>query len=313
MENGTHDVRRLDTNAGGEFIRQISSFRNWITPTGQAGPEGQQAFKAEAGRFHLIVALTCPWASRALIARKLKGLESIVSVSVVEPELTERGWRFGPGSGTKEHEFEGVTYLRELYNVSAPDFKDRATVPILWDKVGKAVVNNESAEIVRIFNSGFGDISSSDLDLYPEQLRDEIDDLNSWIYALFNNGVYRAGFAATQTAYERAVGDVFLAMDMLEKRLEHSAPYLFGNLFTEADIRTFVTLIRFEPVYYSLFKCNLRSLADYPHLSAYMARVLSISGIRDTVNVDHIKRGYYSITSINPLGIVPIGPRLFEY
>lgn len=294
-------VQAKDT-AGG-FVRQQSSFRNWITPDGASG------FKAEAGRYHLYVALICPWASRTLIARKIKGLESVISVSVVEPSLTEQGWRFGDYPGSTADPLHNATYMHEIYTRADPHVSGRATVPVLWDKQTDTIVNNESAEIVRMFNTGFGGLASGP-DLYPEALRPEIDALNDAIYPTLNNGVYRAGFATTQTAYERAFADVFATLDSLEARLSDARPYLHGTQFTETDIRAFVTLIRFDAAYHGLFKTNLKRIADYPHLQAYMLRVLNLPGVRETVNIDHIKRGYYSIKALNPVGIVPVGPAL---
>lgn len=296
----------------GGFVRQISSFRNWITPDGSAGPTGEAGFNAEAGRYHLYVALICPWASRTLIARKLKKLEDIVSVSVVEPTLTDQGWRFGDYPGANRDELNGTTYLHELYSRADDDFTGRATVPVLWDKKRKTIVSNESAEIVRMFNSGFGALADESVDLYPQALRADIDALNERIYPALNNGVYRAGFATTQLAYDEAYRGVFTMLDELEARLAR-APFLFDNGLTEADIRLFVTLVRFDASYHGLFKCNLRRLAEYPSLSAYLKRILAIPGVRDTVNIDHIKKGYYSIKSLNPNGIVPDGPDLSDF
>jgi putative glutathione S-transferase len=296
-------------DAKGGFVRQTSSFRSWITPDGSPGPTGEGGFKAEAGRYHLYVALICPWASRTLIARRLKGLEEAISVSVVEPALTDQGWRFGDYPGATQDELNGATYIHEIYTKVDPIITGRATVPVLWDKQRQTIVNNESADIVRMLNSGFGEFADDTVDLYPESLRPEIDALNDRIYPRLNNGVYRAGFATTQEAYEEAFQDVFGMLDELEERLDSKA-FLFGDRLTETDIRLFVTLIRFDAAYHGLFKCNLRRIADYPNLSAHLERMLALPGVASTVNIDHIKRGYYSIKSLNPTGIVPLGPAL---
>jgi putative glutathione S-transferase len=296
-------------DAKGGFVRQTSSFRNWITPDGSPGSTGEAGFRAEAGRYHLYVALICPWASRTLIARQMKGLEEAISVSVVEPALTDQGWRFGDYPGSNRDPLNGASYLHEIYTQVDPAFTGRATVPVLWDKHRRTIVNNESADIVRMLNAGFGPLADNTIDLYPEDLRSEIDALNDRIYPRLNNGVYRAGFATTQEAYEEAFRDVFGMLDELEQRLSGKA-FLFGDRLTETDIRLFVTLIRFDAAYHGLFKCNLRRIADYPNLSAHLERMLAIPGIPGTVNIDHIKRGYYSIKSLNPTGIVPLGPAL---
>jgi putative glutathione S-transferase len=302
-----HPVQAKDDRGG--FVRQTSSFRNWVTRDGTAGPTGAAGFPAEAGRYHLYVALICPWASRTLIARKLKGLESAVSVSVVEPELTDQGWRFGDDPGADRDGLNGATFLHDVYTRADPVFTGRATVPVLWDRMDGTIVSNESADIVRMFNSGFGPLASGP-DLYPVDLATQIDALNDAIYPTLNNGVYRAGFATTQAAYEEAVREVFGTLDLLELRLSDGRPFLHGARFTETDIRAFVTLVRFDAAYHGLFKCNLRQLADYDGLSAYLQRVLGLPGLRETVNLDHIKRGYYSIKALNPNGIVPLGPDL---
>jgi glutathionyl-hydroquinone reductase len=296
-------------DAKGGFVRQTSSFRNWITPDGGPGPTGEGGFKAEAGRYHLYVALTCPWASRTLIALRLKGLEEAVSVSVVEPALTNQGWRFGDYPGADRDALNGAVYLHEIYAKADPTFTGRATVPALWDRQRRTIVNNESADLVRMLNFGFGALAKSDVDLYPEGLRDEIDALNAVIYPGLNNGVYRAGFATTQEAYEEAFHEVFATLDMLETRLSRRS-FLFGDRITETDIRLFVTLVRFDAAYHGLFKCNLRRIADYPNLSRHVERMLAVPGVAGTVNMDHIKRGYYSIKSLNPTGIVALGPAL---
>lgn len=289
----------------GGFVRQTSTFRNWVTPDGSAGPTGTGGFKAEAGRYHLYVALICPWACRTLMARKLKGLEDAITISIVEPELTDQGWRFAPGADP----VNGATYMHDLYTKADPQVSGRATVPVLWDKATGTIVNNESAEILRILNSGFGALAKGP-DLYPADLAADIDALNDAIYPALNNGVYRAGFATTQLAYEEAFRDVFATLDALETRLSDGRQWLHGDRFTETDIRAFVTLVRFDAAYHGLFKCNLRRIADYPHLTAYMTRVHRLLGIAETVSIDHIKRGYYSIKALNPNGIVPLGPEL---
>lgn len=290
----------------GGFVRQTSSFRNWVTPDGSAGPTGEGGYKAEPGRYHLYVALICPWASRTLIGRKLKGLEDVISVSVVEPELSDQGWRFGEG----DDPINDSTFMHEIYTRADPAISGRATVPVLWDKYRGTIVNNESADILRMMNSGFGDLADVTFDLYPADLRDEIDALNARIYPALNNGVYRAGFATTQSAYEEAFHGVFVMLDELEARLGGRHDFLLGDRFTEADVRLFVTLVRFDVAYHGLFKCNLRRIADYPALSRYQTRILAIPGVRDTVSIDHIKRGYYSIKALNPTGIVPVGPKV---
>ncbi|MCZ7910728.1 glutathione S-transferase family protein [Agrobacterium leguminum] len=303
-----HPVQATDKKGG--FVRQTSGFRNWVTPDGSAGPTGKGSFAAEPGRYHLYVALICPWASRTLIGRKLKKLEEVISVSVAEPALSDEGWKFGDYPGADRDTLNGFTYMHEVYTSADPHYTGRATVPVLWDKKTKTIVNNESADILRMLNSGFDDLADNSVDLYPEALRDEIDALNDRIYPRLNNGVYRTGFATTQIAYEEAFADVFATLQELENRLVSGGPFLFGDLLTETDVRLFVTLVRFDAAYYGLFKCNLRRIADYPALQAYMMRVLTIPGVRDTVNIDHIKRGYYSIKALNPTRIVPVGPDL---
>lgn len=297
------------SDARGGFVRQVSSFRNWVTPDGSPGPTGEGGFRAEPGRYHLYVALICPWASRTLIARKFKGLERVVSVAVVEPMLARKGWRFGDYPGADHDSANGATYLHELYTRADPRYTGRATVPVLWDLQRRTIVNNESADILRMFDSGFGALAEGRLDLYPEPLRAEIDALNDAIYHDLNNGVYRAGFATKQAAYEQAFHDVFARLDSLETRLS-ATEFLFGREPVETDIRLFVTLIRFDAAYHGLFKCNLRRIADYPHLSAFVKRMLAWPGVRETVDIDHIKRGYYSIQKLNPIGLTPLGPDL---
>ena len=295
-------------DAKGGFVRQESSFRSWVTPDGSPGPTGEGGFAAQAGRYHLYVALICPWASRALIARRLKGLEGALAVTVVEPVMTGQGWRFGDDPGSGPDLVNGATYLHEIYTRADPHYTGRATVPVLWDKAKRTIVNNESADIVRMFNIGFGALADSSLDLYPSDIANEIDALNDAMYNGLNNGVYRAGFATTQIAYEDAFKQVFATLDALESRLGDGRRFLFGDRFTESDIRAFVTLVRFDVAYHGVFKCNRRRIVDYPALQAYLLRVLDGNGIRETVSIDHIKRGYYAIKSLNPNGIVPLGP-----
>ncbi|WP_456310632.1 glutathione S-transferase family protein [Serratia proteamaculans] len=300
-----HPVQATDEKGG--FVRQTSSFRHWVTADGSSG------FLAEPDRYHLYVALICPWASRTLIARKMKGLEKVISVSVVEPQLTDEGWHFGDFPGADRDTLNHAEYLHQLYTRADDNFTGRATVPVLWDKKTGTIVSNESADIVRMFNSGFGALATQSVDLYPEALRAEIDALNAEIYPRLNNGVYRAGFATTAISYREAFNDVFGMLAELETRLSNSGPYLFDAVLTEADIRLFVTLIRFDVAYHGLFKCNLRQLRDFPALNAYLQRLLAIPGVRETVSIDHIKQGYYSIKALNPNGIVPAGPDMSGY
>ena len=299
-----HPVQAKDEQ--GRFVRQQSSFRNWITADGSAGPTGTGGFKAEAGRYRLYVALICPWASRTLIARKLKGLEDLIAVTVVNPVLTDQGWGFGGYPGADTDPLHGAPHLHHLYTHADDDYTGRATVPVLWDEQTDTMVSNESADIVRMFNTAFADLVPGTPDLYPADIAPQIDALNAEVYDRLNNGVYKAGFASSQAAYDEAVAGVFQMLDALEDRL--TGDYLFGSRFTEADIRLFVTLIRFDAAYHGLFKTNLRRIADYPRLSNYMERVLRLPGVRETVNLDHIKAGYYSIKALNPNGIVPVGP-----
>lgn len=300
------------SDAKGRFLRKESSFRHWVTPDGSPGPTGEGGFKAEAGRYHLYVALICPWASRTLMGRKLKGLDHVISASVVNPKLGAFGWSFAPFPGAEADPLGSAAYVHEIYTAADPLYTGRATVPILWDKERKTIVNNESADILRMLGTGFGHLASRDVDLYPADLRAQIDALSERLYAPLNNGVYRAGFAQSQEAYEEAVLGVFAMLDELEERLA-DGPFLFGERLTESDIRLFVTLIRFDAAYFGLFKCNIRRIADYRHLSRYVARLLELPGIAETVNIEHIKHGYYSIKAINPSQIVPVGPCLADF
>lgn len=292
----------------GRFIRQGAQFRNWITVDGNPGPTGNGGFIAEPDRYHLYVALICPWASRTLMARKLKGLEDLITVTVVEPFLTDQGWRFGDFPGSTIDPLNGAAFLHELYSRVDPAYTGRATVPVLWDKQQGVIVNNESADIVRMMNTAFDGITGSTLNLYPAHLRDEIDALNERLYADLNNAVYQAGFASSQLAYEEAYHKVFAMLDELEDRLGDGRPYLLGEQLTESDLRLFVTLVRFDIAYYGLFKCNRNLLAQMPRLSAYMTRIQTLPGIAETVDETHIKTGYYSVKALNPAGIVPLGP-----
>jgi putative glutathione S-transferase len=294
----------------GRFVRQTSSFRNWITPDGAAGPTGTGGFKAEAGRYHLYVALICPWASRTLMVRKLKKLEGMISVTVVEPFLTDQGWGFGDYPGAEQDPLFDAKFMHEIYTRADPTFTGRATVPVLWDTMNDTIVNNESADIVRMLNTAFDHLVEPTMDLYPADLAQEIDALNPELYDRLNNGVYKAGFASTQAAYDEAVTGVFAMLDQLEHQLGDGRDYLFGDRLTETDIRLFVTLVRFDAAYHGLFKCNIRRIADYPALTRLMQQMLGIPGIAETVNIEHIKAGYYSIKALNPTGIVPVGPRL---
>ncbi len=301
-------VQKADSQ--GRFIRQQSVFRHWITADGSAGPSGQGGFQAEAGRYHLYVSYVCPWASRALMVRKLKKLESVISVSVVNPCMTDQGWSFGGYADADNDLLNGARYLHELYTACDPGYSGRATVPVLWDRQRRCIVNNESADIMRMFNTAFAGLSGATLDLYPAHLATAIDQLNEYMYTGLNNAVYQAGFATTQFAYEEAYKKVFTILDQLEARLADGRSYLFGEKITETDIRLFVTLVRFDAVYHGLFKCNRNRIADMQHLDSYTRRLLAMEEIRTTVNMKHIKAGYYSIKALNPSGIVPLGPDL---
>lgn len=306
LENGVwcrgwgrrHDER-------GEFVRPQSRFRSWVSADGSSG------FPAEPGRYHLYVSLACPWAHRTLIVRALKGLEHAISVSIVDPLMGEDGWAFSDAPGCIPDTVNGARYLREIYTKADPHYSGRVTVPVLWDKRTGTIVNNESADIVRMLNSAFDAFATrAQPDLYPLGLRAEIDRLNAFVYERINDGVYRAGFAASQEAYERAFRSLFGALDEIEARLARSR-YLLGERPTEADWRLFPTLVRFDAVYYVHFKCNLRRVADYPNLSNYVRDLYQVPGVAQTVDMDHIKRHYYgSHRHINPTGIVPLGPEL---
>jgi len=305
-----HD-RWYDTaKTGGRFERQASSFRNWVTPDGAAGPSGEGGFAAAPGRYHLYVSLACPWAHRTLIFRRLKRLEDVVSVSVVHWHLGENGWEFRAGPGCTPDHVGGASCLHEIYTKAKPDYTGRVTVPVLWDKERETIVNNESAEIIRMFNGAFDRWGDASVDFCPAGLRAEIDEINARVYADVNNGVYRAGFATTQEAYEEAFDALFATLDDLEYRLARRR-YLTGGRLTEADWRLFTTLLRFDPVYVGHFKCNKRRLVDYPNLWAYTRELYQVPGVAGTVNLHHIKHHYYgSHKSINPSGIVPKGPEI---
>ncbi len=294
----------------GHFKRAASQFRNWITPDGSAGPSGTGGFKAEADRYHLYVSLACPWAHRTLIFRKLKKLEDLISVSVVDPLMLEKGWEFKVGDGATGDLLFGTKALSDIYVKADPHYSGRVTVPVLWDKNTNTIVSNESAEIIRMFNSAFDGLTGSTADFYPEALRSEIDTLNAQIYDTVNNGVYKAGFATAQDAYSESVEKLFESLDMLETRLGNGR-YLFGDTLTEADWRLFTTLVRFDAVYVGHFKCNIRRIADYPNLSGYLRDLYQVQGVKETVSIRHIKDHYYrSHKTINPTGIVPVGPEL---
>lgn len=300
-----------DTKAtGGAFERKASSFRNWITADGSAGPSGDGGFAAESGRYHLYVSLACPWAHRTLIFRQLKGLVPHVSLSIVDPLMLEEGWVFSDAPGTLPDSVNGKQRLYEVYLVADPHYSGRVTVPVLWDKVHGTIVSNESAEIIRMFNSAFDGVTGNQLDFYPATLRAEIDAMNERVYNAVNNGVYRAGFATSQSVYETAYGALFEMLDWLDERLSRSR-YLLGEKVTEADWRLFTTLVRFDAVYFGHFKCNRQRIDDYPALSGYMRDLYQVEGVAETVNIAHIKQHYYgSHRTINPTGIVPVGPAL---
>lgn len=300
-----------DTKAtGGRFKRQEVQFRNWITADGTAGPSGTAGFKAEAGRYHLYVSHACPWAHRTMIFRALKELEDMISISVVHWYMAENGWTFAEGAGVVPDTVNGAGFAYQLYTKAQPDYSGRVTVPILWDKKTGTIVSNESSEIIRMFNAAFDGIGAAVGDYYPAPLRAEIDALNTRIYSTVNNGVYKAGFATSQAAYEEAVLPLFETLDWLEGILSRQR-YLTGADITEADWRLFTTLVRFDPVYVGHFKCNIRRIMDYPNLSGYLRDLFQQPGIAETVHMDHIKNHYYaSHDTINPSRVVPLGPEL---
>lgn len=294
----------------GRFERSQAQFRNWVTADGAAGPSGEGGFKAEAGRYHLYVSLACPWANRTLIFRKLKGLENMISVSVVHWLMRENGWTFNDAPGVIPDTVNNAKYYYEVYQAADPKYEGRVTVPVLWDKQRNTIVSNESADIIRMFNSAFDELGAKPGDYYPEHLRAEIDELNKRIYRTVNNGVYRAGFATNQEAYEEALGPLFETLAWLEARLSKQR-YLLGDTLTEADWRLFTTLVRFDAVYVGHFKCNLKRIVDFPNLWGYTRDLYQHPGVAETINFQHIKHHYYeSHSTINPTGVVPVGPEI---
>lgn len=311
MRNGEWFDEWYDTaHADGAFVRPPTQFRNWVTPDGSPGPSGTGGFRAEPDRYHLYVSLACPWAHRTLIFRRLKGLEAIIPISVVHYEMGREGWSFFEGEGVIADPIFSATYLREIYVKAASDYTGRVTVPVLWDKETHTIVSNESSEIIRMFNSAFDSVGANDADFSPPDLLDEIERTNKVVYDNVNNGVYRAGFATTQSAYADAFQALFATLDDLDRRISQTR-YLAGDSVTEADWRLFTTLVRFDAVYHGHFKCNLRRITDYPNLWAWVRELYQWPGVAETVNFDHIKNHYYlSHRSINPSGIVPLGPAI---
>lgn len=297
-------------SSGGRFKREDAGFRNWVTVEGSAGPSGMSGFKAEPNRYHLYVSLACPWAHRTTIYRKLKGLEDMISLSVVSPYMGENGWTFEKYPGVIADPINHADKLYEVYIAAKPDYTGRVTVPILWDKKTNRIVSNESSEIIRMFNSAFDEVGALPGNFLPADKQAEIDEINTFVYHAINNGVYKTGFATTQDAYEEALFELFAALDNMEARLQDKR-YLTGDTITEADWRLFSTLMRFDAVYVGHFKCNIRRIVDYPNLWGYLRDLYQVPGIADTVNMDHIKTHYYgSHATINPTGIIPVGPAL---
>lgn len=305
-----HDEWYDTKSTGGRFIRTDSQFRHWVTTDGSAGPTGEAGFKAEKGRYHLYLSYACPWAHRTLIMRHLKGLEDFISVSFVSPYMLEKGWTFEDYPGVIGDPIHHAKYLYEVYLAANSNYSGRVTVPVLWDKQTETIVNNESSEIIRMLNSAFDEIGAKPGNYSPEEWIEEIDKMNELVYDNVNNGVYKAGFATEQSVYEEEVTRLFETLDKLELHLEDRT-YLVGNQLTEADIRLWTTLIRFDPVYFGHFKCNIRPLVDYPNLWYFTRMIYNLEGIAETVNMDHIQHHYYgSHPTINPNGIVPVGPEL---
>ena len=294
----------------GHYIRPAPRFRSWVTPDGSAGPSGEDGFKAATDRYHLYVSLACPWAHRTVIFRKLKALENVLSMSVVSPDMLKDGWTFNKDEGSTGDAINGKSKLSEIYLLADPKYTGRVSVPVLWDKERKTIVNNESSEIIRMLNSAFDAFTNVRSDYYPQPLRGPIDRINDLVYSNINNGVYRAGFATTQAAYEQAFRNLFDALDEIEQTLSQQR-YLVGSAITEADWRLFPTLVRFDAVYYAHFKCNWRHIYEYPNLSNYLRDLYQQPGVAETVSLAQIKRhSYGSQRQVNPTGIVPVGPQL---
>ena len=311
LVDGVWQDKWYDTKASsGKFKREEAQLRNWITANGSAGPSGDSGFKAESGRYHLYVSLACPWAHRTLIFRTLKGLDPHISASVVSPDMLENGWTFDKNQqSTGDHLFDHK-YMHQVYTTAKPDYSGRVTVPVLWDKHSNKIVSNESSEIIRMFNSAFNGLTGNTLDFYPEASRNNIDEVNAWVYETVNNGVYRCGFATTQDAYEQAYDALFASLERIETILATNR-YLCGELISEADWRLFTTLIRFDAVYFGHFKCNHKQIEQYPNMAAYVRELYQYAGVKPTVNFQHIKRHYYySHSMINPTQVVPKGPMI---
>ena len=303
------DVWYDTKSSGGKFERWESAFRNWVTADGSPGPTGEGGFKAEPGRYHLYVSLACPWAHRTLVFRRLKGLEDMISLSVTHWLMKENGWTFKDGTGVIPDPINGADYMHQVYTAAAPNYSGRVTVPVLWDKKTNTIVSNESADIIRMFNSAFDGVGAKPGDYYPEDLREQIDSVNERVYHTVNNGVYKSGFATSQDAYREAVTELFDSLDWLEAMLSDDRPYLLGDRLTEADWRLYTTLARFDPVYHGHFKCNKKRLLDYPKLAALGRRLHNHDGVGDLFNLTHAKHHYYeSHEPVNPTGIVPEGP-----
>ncbi|MDA5134430.1 glutathione S-transferase family protein [Psychrobacter sp. ANT_H3] len=311
LVDGQWQDKWYDTKASeGRFEREDAGFRNWVTADGSAGPSGIGGFKAEPNRYHLYVSLACPWAHRTTIYRKLKGLEDMISLSIVHPLMGDKGWTFAEGAGVIADAIVKADYLYEVYIAAKPDYTGRVTVPILWDKETNTIVSNESSEIIRMFNSAFDEVGATAVNFLPTELLAEIDTVNEFVYSAVNNGVYKAGFATTEAAYKEAVITLFDALDTLEARLVDQR-YLLGDMITEADWRLFTTLVRFDAVYVGHFKCNIRRIVDYPNLWGYLRDLYQVPGIAETVSIEHIKAHYYtSHANINPTRIIPVGPLL---
>ncbi len=311
LVEGKWSTQWYDTKATeGKFVRKSSQFRNWVTVDGSAGITGEPGFKAEENRYHLYVSLACPWAHRTLIFRALKGLEDMISVSVVNAFMGEQGWSFDAGDAVVADTVNNVSHVHQLYTLAQNDYTGRVTVPILWDKQRATIVSNESADIIRMLNSAFDEVGAKQGDYYPENMRSDIDQINELVYQNINNGVYKAGFATTTEAYEEAVKALFSALDNVNERLT-TKRYLMGDELTEADWRLFTTLVRFDAVYVGHFKCNIRRIADYSALSNYLRELYQMPGIAQTVDIENIKTHYYaSHEMINPTRIVPLGPEL---